>query len=198
MDGASGVDIYQTTGTVTVSARPQSGVQPGRVLIGHRDGTVNNVNFVVNPEVDTTYTLAAISVYAKSPPATQTVTVHVNAPAFDDCYRLETVQHQYQNALACYQRLAAKGDGRSMASIGNLYESGLGVAVNYQLAQQWYERAIQAGDVNASTNLGYMYEIGQLPQNYETAIQYYLMAAAGGANRARCIASGCSTKTGPA
>jgi TPR repeat protein len=160
---------------------PQRGVdaRPPGLLIGHGDATDN---ILVSPIMDTTYTLEASS--AKGPTATQTVTVHVTMPAFDDCYRLETVQHQYQNALACYEPLAAKGDAKSMASLGNLYENGLGVAVNYQLAQQWYVRAIQAGDVNALTNLGYMYESGHLLRNYATAIGYYTKAAAMGEPRA--------------
>jgi len=63
-------------------------------------------------------------------------------------------------AFKIYQEYAGKGNAKAMNGLGNLYNKGLGTAVNETEALSWYEKAANAGYAGAWFNLGNMYKSG--------------------------------------
>ena len=67
----------------------------------------------------------------------------------------------YSRDLQYFQIAAGAGDGRAMASIGWMYELGLGVpAPNCAVAKDWYQRALDHGYRQAIWNIGRLYDRG--------------------------------------
>ena len=60
-------------------------------------------------------------------------------------------------------RAAQDGCLRAQFLVGLAYQTGRGVAVNYELAARWYRRAACGGDGYAMANLGAMSVSGQAP-----------------------------------
>lgn len=72
-------------------------------------------------------------------------------------------QGLYKKALSYYLQAAQKGDITSQYNVGRFYETGLGVAVNYQTALQWYTLSAKRGDIIAAPAMmaiGHLYETG--------------------------------------
>jgi hypothetical protein len=67
-----------------------------------------------------------------------------------------------------------------------MYETGLGVPVDYKKAREYYEKAANQGLAAAQFNLGYMYEMGWgVPINFTQARKYYEKAANQGLKEAQ-------------
>lgn len=69
--------------------------------------------------------------------------------------------------------------------MGIYYESGLGVAKNYEEAVKWYRKAAEQGNPVAQNSLAYCYEKGKgITKNIDEAITWYRKAANQGDNSA--------------
>ncbi|OGU20890.1 MAG: hypothetical protein A2580_02185 [Hydrogenophilales bacterium RIFOXYD1_FULL_62_11] len=64
------------------------------------------------------------------------------------------------SALKVWLPQAEAGDKAAQATVGEIYEKGMGLPPDYALAATWYRRAAEQGDRRAQINLGHLYEKG--------------------------------------
>lgn len=84
----------------------------------------------------------------------------------------------YAEALAWYQRSAAKGFVQSQYRLGTLYERGLGTDKDLERAKVWYGRAAGGGNVKAMHNLAVLIAGGEQGEpDYGAAMPWFLKAA---------------------
>jgi len=87
----------------------------------------------------------------------------------------------YVEALKWYRLAANQGDAEAQNNLGNMYETGRGVAQNYAEAAKWYRLAAGQGLAGAQYNLGILYDNGHgVTRDYEEAAKWYGLAAAQG------------------
>jgi len=85
---------------------------------------------------------------------------------------------QYQRALRIWLPLAEAGFADAQASLGWMYQTGLGVDREYTVAIKWYIFAAMQGNAVAQNNLGVMFEKGILVgQDATQAIYWYRQSA---------------------
>lgn len=90
-------------------------------------------------------------------------------------------------ALRLLQPFAARGDGNAQFFVGNIYESGKAMPVNYAEAARWYQRAAEQGQSEAMFQLGVFYINGTgVTRNEAVGIQWVQRAASTGQESARC------------
>jgi len=81
-------------------------------------------------------------------------------------------------AFALWQPLAEQGFADAQASLGWLYQAGLGVQQDLQQALHWYRKAAAQGHAVAQNNLGVMYQQGLgVPSDLARAIDWYRKSA---------------------
>ncbi|MBX9688110.1 MAG: sel1 repeat family protein [Candidatus Obscuribacterales bacterium] len=81
-------------------------------------------------------------------------------------------------ALSKFKQAGEQGDPRGFTQLGFQYESGDGVAQNYELAAQFYSRAAQSGEELGMKNLGKLYEDGKgVNEDWLKAAYWYRKAA---------------------
>ena len=82
------------------------------------------------------------------------------------------------------RRMAARGDARAQAELGERYEEGRGVARDYGAAVLWYRRSAEQGDARGQGSLGAMYfnAIG-VPRDDKEALRWYRRAVEQGGAR---------------
>ncbi len=103
---------------------------------------------------------------------------NVRADAFEDA-KAAAARRDYATMLEILQPLAASGDARAQTSIGAMYETGQGVALNHTEAIKWYRLAAAQGEAWAQLNLGIRYQSGQgVTLDYAEAAKWYRLAAA--------------------
>ena len=92
---------------------------------------------------------------------------------------LRTVDRKdYDKALHLFRVLSEKGDARSNAYIGLIYENGQGVDPNMTTALSWYRKAEQMKNGLANYRLGLCYEYGRgVEIDLGKAAEYYKAAA---------------------
>lgn len=86
----------------------------------------------------------------------------------------------YKKALEWYLKAVNKGDSYGYAEehIGQLYQFGEGVTVDYKEATNWYQKAAKKNNPYAETQIGFLYEMGYgVPKDYQEAMKWYLKAA---------------------
>ncbi len=84
----------------------------------------------------------------------------------------------HSQALAFWKPLAEQGFADAQASLGWLYQAGLGVERDLAQAHAWYLRAAEQGHAVAQNNLGVMYEKGQgVKADLQRAIAWYRRSA---------------------
>jgi len=66
----------------------------------------------------------------------------------------------FHSAADWYHKASASGNLMAMNQLGNFYQSGRGVAVDYVTAMQWYRRAAEGGVGYAMLSLDGLYENG--------------------------------------
>lgn len=66
----------------------------------------------------------------------------------------------YRSALNVWLPAAEDGDADAQATVGEIYERGLGGEPDYAAAAEWYRRAADNGSARAQYNLGALYEQG--------------------------------------
>ena len=77
--------------------------------------------------------------------------------------------------------LAEAGDAEAQTELGERYEDGRGVALDYAAAVSWFRRAAEQGYAAGQAALGFMYDTGRgVVQNDEAAFQWYRSSAAQG------------------
>ena len=71
------------------------------------------------------------------------------------------------------------GSSYGMNNVGNMYEHGDGVEVNFNEAANWYEKAAELDNNLAQENLGRFYEngLGGLPVDFKQAYELYKLSA---------------------
>jgi hypothetical protein len=84
----------------------------------------------------------------------------------------------YASALKVWLPKAQEGDAAAQVYVGEIFEKGLGQAIDYQAAQQWYQKAAKQGNSQAQLNLGHLYEKGLgVAQDAQQAMSWYRKAA---------------------
>ncbi len=87
----------------------------------------------------------------------------------------------YATALREWRPLAEQGDAGAQATLGAMYEKGLGVAQDNAEAMKWYRKAAEQGYALAQNNLGAMYHNGLgVSQDYVNALMWFNLAVAQG------------------
>ena len=77
------------------------------------------------------------------------------------------------------RRAAVRGHVMAQWSLGDMYEVGNGVEVDYAEAQKWYHKAAEQGSAIGQFALGKMYEAGRgVSQGYLQAHMWFSLAAA--------------------
>jgi uncharacterized protein len=81
---------------------------------------------------------------------------------------------------------AHRGNARSQAVLGLMYETGRGVPQSYENAVAWYRRAAEQGEPTAQYRLGLLYDKGQgIPQDEILAHKWLNLAASKVSGRQR-------------
>jgi predicted nucleic acid-binding Zn-ribbon protein len=84
----------------------------------------------------------------------------------------------YASALKIWLPKAQEGDAQAQNYVGQIFEKGLGQAVDYQAALQWYRKAADQGNSEAQLNLGHLYEKGLgVAKDPQAAMDWYRKAA---------------------
>jgi TPR repeat protein len=92
----------------------------------------------------------------------------------------------YKEAFALWEPLAKAGVTQAQYDLGFLYESGWGVARDYETAADWYRLAAGAGDVRAMFNLGVMVLEGLgMDADREVGLELVTQAAESGHRKAQ-------------
>jgi hypothetical protein len=80
--------------------------------------------------------------------------------------------------FARFSKEASEGDADAQLSLGLMYYTGKGVAMNYGKALSWFHKAAERGDVDSQVMLGLMYYGGEGgATNYGQAMSWYRKAA---------------------
>lgn len=83
----------------------------------------------------------------------------------------------HPKALTWFRKAANRGDVRAMASIGVMYEGGMGVKRDGHAAFQWYLKAAHRGGVQGMVNAANTYSNGAfVERDYAKAMEWYLAA----------------------
>jgi hypothetical protein len=100
-----------------------------------------------------------------------------------ECYRsgYGGVAKDYAEAVRLYRLAAEQGYANGQASLGDMFEYGLGVAKDAAEAARLYRLVAEKGDAAAQNNLGLMFETGKgVEQDFAEAVRLYRLAAAQG------------------
>lgn len=105
-------------------------------------------------------------------------------------FGVSVLANSYQKGMEAYKRgdhqialeewwpLANSGNAAAEFNLGLMYETGKGVAQDYNVAAEWYRKAALHGSANAQNNLGYLYTRGfGVPRDFSQAIKWYRKAA---------------------
>ncbi len=66
----------------------------------------------------------------------------------------------YSNAIQLLMPAAERGESEPQALLGQIYNAGWGVPVNYELAFTWWSRAAASGSTDGQWGLGVLYDEG--------------------------------------
>jgi predicted peptidase len=84
-------------------------------------------------------------------------------------------------AMVYFEKAAEMGDADATEMLGNAYQTGTGVDIDYTKAAQLNQKAIELGSARASTDLGIMYMNGQgVSQDYAKALELFAQATQAG------------------
>lgn len=85
---------------------------------------------------------------------------------------------QYEAAVSHLQKAAKAGSGIAQATLGEMYENGLGVSKNYQIAMNMYKKAVESQEPAGLLGIGGLYEKGLgVAKDVAKAFSYYKRAA---------------------
>lgn len=101
--------------------------------------------------------------------------------ALVDFYMAPGLSQSWSEAFAWAKRAADKGDARSQHSIGYMYESGNGTALDYVRAMASYRQAAAQGTAASANSIGALYMRGLgVPADHHEAVNWFRKAAEGG------------------
>ncbi|KAF9962068.1 hypothetical protein BGZ72_010674 [Mortierella alpina] len=93
----------------------------------------------------------------------------------------------FEQAFYYYEKAAEKGNGKAMATIGNMYSQGQGTTKSPEKAFEWWLKAAQLGIPVAQNEIGYCYRDGWgTNQNLKGAVEWFTAAANNGHADACC------------
>ena len=95
----------------------------------------------------------------------------------------------FAEAYCVLKPYAESGDAEAQYNIGWMYLNGYGLMMNDSLALEWWQRASDQGYIDASFSIAMLYSLGegQVGQDMDKAIEYYLMAVEDGHEDANMI-----------
>ena len=70
-------------------------------------------------------------------------------------------QHKFEEARKLLLAAAEKGEAEPQALLGQMYNAGWGMPVNYEQAFKWWSRAADGGSTDAQWGLGLLYDDGK-------------------------------------
>jgi hypothetical protein len=83
-------------------------------------------------------------------------------------------EHKYREGANWVRKAADQGFARAQATLGGLYEKGLGVPQDYTQAVTWWRKAAEQGNGLAQYKLGRCYQWGLgVPKDYAQAEEWY-------------------------
>jgi TPR repeat protein len=98
-----------------------------------------------------------------------------------DDARAADARHDYRLELRLLTSLAAAGNARGQAMLGDMYYFGAGVTEDYAEAARWYRMAAERGDPESQFNIRVMYECGTgVPQDLAQARAWLTLSAVQG------------------
>ena len=81
---------------------------------------------------------------------------------------------------------AINGRGEAQYNLGDMYQLGKGIELDYSEALKWYRLAAEQGSDSAQYSLGYMYQLGKgIELDYSEALKWYRLAAEQGSDSAQ-------------
>lgn len=81
-------------------------------------------------------------------------------------------------AIEWYRKSAAQNNLMAMLDLGDMYQKGDGVEINYNEAFKWFTKAAEQGEPEAQLRIASMYLEGQgVPQDYQETIKWVRKAA---------------------
>jgi len=90
-------------------------------------------------------------------------------------------QRKYAEAHELLLPAAEKGEAEPQALLGQTYNAGWGVPVDYQQAFKWWSRAAEGGSTDGQWGLGWLYDEGHgVPRDSQKAAQWWKKAADAG------------------
>jgi TPR repeat protein len=85
---------------------------------------------------------------------------------------------RYEQAARIWQPMAESGFVDAQASLGWLYQEGLGIEKDLAQARNWYEQAAAQGHAVAQNNLGALYQYGlAVVEDAQQAMHWYRLSA---------------------
>jgi uncharacterized protein len=105
--------------------------------------------------------------------------VETEAPLTPDPIYAAFDAGKYNEARTLAEEAAAKGDGPAHTLLGQIYEQGLGVPLDFQKAAEWYAKGAAIGDVHSLFSLGLLLVEGRgIKENKKQAADFFELAAA--------------------
>jgi TPR repeat protein len=90
-------------------------------------------------------------------------------------------QHKFTEAHEFLLPIGERGDAEPQALLGQTYNAGWGVPVDYQRAFKWWSRAAEGGSTDGQWGLGCLYDEGHgVPRDSQMAAQWWKKAADAG------------------
>ena len=95
----------------------------------------------------------------------------------------------FAEAYCVLKPYAESGDPDAQYNIGWMYLNGYGLMMNDKKALEWWQRASEQGYIDATFSIAMLYSLGegQVEQDMDKAIEYYLMAVEDGHEDANMI-----------
>lgn len=113
---------------------------------------------------------------------------HAQDAGRDYARAMEIVESEPEAAWALLKPLAEAGHPQSMAAVGSMLASGLGVAQDLVASRDWYRRAAEAGAVSGLRGYGGMLLLGEGgPKDTALGIGLLLVAADAGDENAQIL-----------
>jgi TPR repeat protein len=115
---------------------------------------------------------------------------HAQDAGADYTRAIQIAETQPETAWAILRPLAEGGHAPSMAALGSMQASGLGVAPDFAAAREWYRRAAEAGSVTGIRAYGSMMLQGEGgPKDSTLGIALLVIAADAGDENAALLLS---------